>query len=153
MKKKYDKKEREAKKAVINSNTFVIALALVSILGFIGIISETIFYRNINGYIQSFWILILGIGLLVETKYKKLKSIKKGLNNENFPQLTNLLVGIVAVLAGILSLPAFNIKNPSFEATRGILSLIAIIIIVIQTWVIQTRKSPSKIRSKNPIKK
>lgn len=150
MKKKKDKK-KERKKIAINSSTFVVTLALVSILGFIGIISETIFYRDIREYVESLWILMLGAGLLIETKYRKLKSIRRGLNNENFPQVTNLMVGIVAVLAGIFSFPVFNIQNPSFEATKGILSIIAIIIIVIETWIIKTHKSRHKIKPKNKL--
>jgi len=129
------------KKTKITSDTFIVVLALISILGFIGIISETIFYYDLNGLIESLWILILGIGLLIETKFERIKSIKRGLNSENFPHLTNLLIGIVAILAGIFSLPIFKINSPSFPAIRGILSLMAVIIIVIETWVIKRHKT------------
>jgi len=135
------KKEMDPKKTRITSKTFVVVLSLISILGFIGIISETIFYYDLNGLVESLWILILGIGLLIETKFERIKSIKRGLNNENFPHLTNLLVGVVAVLAGIFSMPIFKINNPSFPAIRGILSVIAIIVIVIETWVIKRHKT------------
>src|SRR3989344_3829543 len=70
----------------------VIILALISILGFVGIISETIFYYDLKGIIESLWILILGTGLLIETKYQKLKSMRRGLTNENFPHMTNFVI-------------------------------------------------------------
>ena len=136
------KKENKPKKknATITSKTFVIILALISILGFVGIISETIFYYDLKGIIESLWILILGTGLLIETKYQKLKSMRRGLTNENFPHMTNFVIGAVAVLAGILSFPIFKIDNPSFSAIRGILSLIAVIIIIIETWLVKKRR-------------
>ena len=141
MRKRAEKENNPKKKnSTITSKNFVIVLALISILGFVGIISETIFYYDLKGIIESLWILILGTGLLIETKYQKLKSMRRGLTNENFPHMTNFVIGAVAVLAGILSFPIFKIDNPSFSAIRGILSLIAIIIIIIETWLIKRRK-------------
>jgi len=137
MKKEGEKKGNNGK---IEPKTFVIVLSLISILGFIGIISETIFDYDMNGFIESVWIIILGLGLLIETKFTKLKSIRNGLTSDNMPQLTNLLIGAVAVLAGIFSLPTFKITNPVFHSLRGLLSLIAIVIIITETWVIKKER-------------
>jgi hypothetical protein len=46
-----------------------------------------------------------------------------------------LIVGGIAVIAGILSLPQINIQNPAFLAVKGIISILAIIFIILQTWV------------------
>src|SRR3989338_7204233 len=79
------------------SHKFIIALSIVSILGFIGIVSETLFAKNISTYIESLWMIII---------------------------------------AGILSSPYINFQNPSFLAIKGIVSIIAILVIIIQTWII-----------------
>lgn len=134
----------ENKKPIDEKTTrddFIIVLALISILGFIGIISQTIFLYNISGYIESFWIVLLGAGLLIETNFRKLKSINNGLSAENSPHLINVVIGVIAVLAGIFSLPFFNISNPAFHSIRGILSLMAIVIIVVETWIIRKKRS------------
>ncbi|MBS3073537.1 hypothetical protein J4465_01945 [Candidatus Pacearchaeota archaeon] len=121
----------------ISSDGFVIILSTISILGFIGIVSSALFNIEISGYIEALWIIILGFGLLIKTSFRKIKSIKKGLSTYNFPHLTNAFIGIVAIITGILGSPLFNIINPTFHAIRGILAIIAIIIIFVETWIIK----------------
>lgn len=120
------------------SHKFVMILATVSILGFVGIVSETIFNRNINIHIHSLWLIVIGIGMILEAQIKSLRKIREqGLTPNNFTHLITLVVGIIAILAGIFSFPNFGIVNPSFHAVRGVVSIIAIIVIVIQTWLVE----------------
>lgn len=135
MKKAVDKNKGDNGK--VRSDTFVIVLSLISIIGFIGIISETIFNYDLNGFIESAWIIILGLGLIIQTKFTRIKSIRNGLNNTNLPYLTNLMIGLVAILSGVFSLPTFKITNPAFHSLRGLLSLIAIVVIITETWVVK----------------
>lgn len=135
---KKDMKENKAWKGrTVNvSERFVIILAVVSILGFLGIVFQTIFNIVLQEYIESSWLIIIGIGLIAEIKIGQLKLIKKtGLDSSNFADLITLIIGLVAIIAGILGLPFFGISNPGFDATKGIVSIIAIVIIVIQTWI------------------
>lgn len=111
------------------------ALAIVSILGFVSIISYTLFNKDISMYVESLWMFIIGTGLIAEASWKKLKTLDKGLNSNNFTHLTTIIIGIIAIIAGILSFPSINIQNPSFLAIKGIISIIAIIFIIIQTWI------------------
>src|SRR3989338_2479015 len=97
------------------SHKFIIALSIVSILGFIGIVSETLFAKNISTYIESLWMIIIGLGLVIEANIKRLRNLIK---------------------EGILSSPYINFQNPSFLAIKGIVSIIAILVIIIQTWII-----------------
>ncbi|MEM2956068.1 MAG: hypothetical protein QW041_00625 [Candidatus Pacearchaeota archaeon] len=135
--KKVDDKENKKEQKKSSPRTFVIALALISIIGFIGIISETMFNYNMKTIVESSWIIILGISILIKTKLSRLKSLKEGLSSTNFPYLTNLIIGLIAVISGILSSPFFKITNPAFHAIRGIISIIAIAVIIIETWIVK----------------
>lgn len=118
------------------SQKFVTALAVVSILGFLEIVLMSFFNFDAAKYTESFLMLIIGIGLILEAKVKKLKSLKRGITSSNFTHLTTVIIGGIAILSGIFSFPIIQITNPSFLAIKGIISVIAIVVIVIQTWVI-----------------
>jgi len=118
------------------SQKFVTALAIVSILGFFGIVSQSFFEFDSREYIESFLMLIIGAGLIIEAKVKKLKSLSRGLTSNNITHLITVIIGAIAIIAGIFSFPAIRIINPSFLAIKGIISIIAIIVIIIQTWII-----------------
>ncbi|MBS3167066.1 hypothetical protein J4403_02570 [Candidatus Woesearchaeota archaeon] len=124
-----------SQKNIIAQDKFFIVLSLVSILGFIGIVSETIFNYRLTPYIESIWLLIIGIGLIYETKFSALISLKNGLNQENFPIVVTEVIGVIAVLSGAFSFPPIKIDTPGFFAIKGIVSIIAIVIIFIQTWI------------------
>ena len=118
------------------SQKFVTALAIVSILGFFGIVSQSFFNFDSGAYIESFLMLIIGVGLIIEAKVKKLKSLSKGLTSNNITHLTTVIIGLIAIIAGIFSFPTINLANPSFVAIKGIISIIAIAVIIIQIWII-----------------
>ena len=137
-------KDKIVKKAVVEkwksklSHKFIMILAVVSILGFAGIVSETIFNKNINLHVQALWMIAIGVGMITEAQIKSLKNLKsEGLTPNNFAHLTTAIIGLVTIFAGVFSFPNFGIVNPSFHAIRGIVSIIAIIVIIIQTWFIE----------------
>jgi len=118
------------------SRNFVIALSVVSIIGFLSIMSESLFNFSFTGYIESLWLLTLGSGLILETSIKKFKRVKSlGLTSDMLGKVTMIVVGFIAVVAAILSIPQINIQSPTFLAIKGIISILAIIFIIIQTWV------------------
>lgn len=124
-------------KRVKVSESFIVALAIVSIVGFGGIVSSNLFGRDINPYTESLLMIIIGVGLIIESEIKKLKRLKKqGLTPTNFTHLTTAVIGIFALLSGVLSFPTINLQNPSFLAMKGIVSVIAIVFIIIQTWIV-----------------
>jgi len=119
------------------SNKFISILALVSIIGFMSIVSETLFEYDISDYMETLWLLSIGIGLILEGQITRLKYLKEqGLTPTNFAHITTMVVGLISIIAGIFSLPGINIQSSGFIAVKGIVALITIIIIVIQTWVI-----------------
>ncbi len=129
MKKRFSGKVRVSQK-------FVTALAIVSILGFLGIMSQSFFGFDSSKYIESFLMLIIGTGLIIEAKIKKLKSLSRGITSNNITHLTTVIIGLIAIVAGIFSFPMIRIINPCFLAIKGIISIIAIAVIIIQTWII-----------------
>lgn len=120
------------------SESFVTVLAIVSIMGFGAIISQSLFSIDLNFYVDALMLLAIGTGFLLESEPKILfKKMKKGLDNKNFARLTTFVVGSLAVLAGMLSLPFINLQHFAFLAIKGVISIIAIIFIVVQTWLVK----------------
>jgi hypothetical protein len=120
------------------SSSFVTVLAIISILGFVGIISYTLFGRNIEGYIEASWLMIMGFGFIAESSPIRLyQSIQNKMTNRDFSSLTTLIVGVIAAFAGLLTLPGIGIESQAFQAIKGVIAIIAIIFIIIQTWIIK----------------
>jgi hypothetical protein len=120
------------------SKTFILILALVSIISLIGIVSDTLFDFDIAVYIEALWMTTIGIGFIIEGQITKLKNIKyQGLTPTNFTHLTTVIIGVIAVITGIFSIPAIRIEAHGFLAVTGIISLVSIVIIIIQTWVVE----------------
>lgn len=123
------------------SHYFVSVLSIVSIIGFIGIVSESLFYYDLGNYVEALLMLIVGIGLILEGKLTIFKKVKKeGLNSDNFAHLTTVVVGFVAMIAGVFSFPEIRFENPAFISIKGIVSIIAIIVIILETWIIKTNE-------------
>jgi len=131
-----EKKEVKSTRKTKTSKSFVVALSIVSMIGFLSIVLEDLFYVNINSYIQTLWLVTLGAGLILEVSLVKLKKIRTGgLTPEVLGEITMLVVGSMAAIAGVLSLPQINVQHPSFLAIKGVISLLAIIFIILQTWI------------------
>ncbi|MFA5484761.1 MAG: hypothetical protein WC260_00710 [Candidatus Pacearchaeota archaeon] len=120
------------------SRSFVVILSIISILGFGSIISDSFFNYSIEKYVESIWFIILSIGFIFESHPRKLfKSIRNTMNDKTFTAITTFILGSIAFIAGVFTLPFFNITNPAFLAVKGLLSLVAISFIIIQTWIIR----------------
>lgn len=130
--------KKDSKFKVTASDKFVMILAIVSIIGFAGIVSYTLFEFNINDYLEPLWMTVIGIGFIIEAKFDTLKKIRlEGLNPTNFTHLTTLIIGVIAIFAGIFSIPTIRIEATGFLAVKGILSLVAIVVIIAQTWLVK----------------
>ncbi|MBU2523501.1 MAG: hypothetical protein KKE23_04415, partial [Nanoarchaeota archaeon] len=116
---------------------FTILLALISIAGFVGIISTSIFNYDLNGYIESFWIFLIGWGIFSHTKFSALKSLRYGITQYNFPNLITELIGLLAILSAILTFPSVGITHNAIITMKGMMAIIAILIIFVQTWVVK----------------
>lgn len=130
-------KEGVVKKRSRASRKFVIALSVVSIIGFLSIVTESLFGFSFTDYIESLWLVALGIGLILEASPKQVMNIREngGLTSDMLGKITMLVVGIFAVIAALLSLPQIYVEHATFLAIKGIISILAIIFIAIQTWI------------------
>jgi len=123
-------KKKQTKKLPIK---FASILAVVSIIGFLEITLSSFFNISFQSYIEFLWLTIIGLGFIIISKPKKLTKSKK----EPVTDITALVVGCLAIIAGLLSLPFLNIIHPVFFAIKGVISLIAIIFIVLETWFLK----------------
>lgn len=131
-----EKKKNIEEKKASEVRWFVIALSLVSIIGFLNIVFESLFDWSFANYIETLWLTILGASLILQTSVDELREIKKnGLTSEYLGKITMIIIGTIAIIAGALSLPQANLQNATFLAVKGIISLLAIIFIILQTWL------------------
>jgi len=124
------KKSNQIKKLPIK---FASILAIVSIIGFLEITLNSFFNFSFQNYIEFLWLTIIGVGFIIISKPKKLTKSK----NEPVTDITALVIGCLAIIAGLLSLPFLNIIHPVFFAIKGVISLIAIIFIILETWFLK----------------
>lgn len=118
------------------SKGFVIALSLVSIIGFLNIVFESLFFLDFSNYIDTLWLIILGTSLILQTSIRELKAIKKkGVTSDYLGKVTMIIIGCIAIIAGLLSIPQINFEHLSFLAVKGIIGILAIVFIILQTWV------------------
>ena len=131
-------KKKTTKHHVKVSHKFISVLSIVSIVGFIGIVSQTLFDFDISFFVEALWLIVIGLGLIFEARLKTLKEVReRGLNSHNFTHLITLIIGAIAIISGIFSFPGIRVLAPAFVAVKGIVALIAIVIIAIQTWVVE----------------
>ncbi|MFH1359396.1 MAG: hypothetical protein ABIH37_05905 [archaeon] len=136
-KKSANLKKHDKERKVKISHKFITALAIVSILGFLGIVTQSFFDFDLTPYAETLLMLIIGVGLIAEAKLKRIRSISKGINSNNITHLTTIIIGLIAIFAGIFSYPSIRLEFAGFLAIKGIISIIAIIVIIIQTWIIE----------------
>lgn len=117
-----------------NSQKFVIALSIFSILGFLDVLLRSVFSLSLKDYMDFALMIILGIALLFDSDFKILRSLKQGLSQENFTHLIVAIIAGIAILSGVFSLPQLFIDHHMFLSIKGIVALIAIIVIIVQTW-------------------
>lgn len=117
---------------------FATVMAIVSIIGFSGIISQHLFGKNIDNIVQALWFIILGFGFILESRpFLLFKRLDESLSNRNFTSVNTLIVGLMASVCGILKL--LGIENIIFSAVQGFIAIIAIIFIIIETWIVKIK--------------
>ena len=133
-------KSKKIKKEVKKNNPkrriaigFASILAIVSIIGFLDIVLDSFFEFSFQNYMSFLWLCLMGVGFIIISKPKNLTQRK----DDSVTNITALVVGSLAIIAGILSLPFLAITHPVFFAIKGVISIIAIIFIALETWVVK----------------
>ncbi len=120
------------------SRIFVIALSLISIFGFISIISENLFDYSIESLIEPLWLIVMGTAFIIEAKPKEMcAKLRSSLDETNFNRITTFIIGVFALISGLLTTPIFQVDHFIFSAMKGLVSFVAIVFIVVETWVIK----------------
>ncbi|MDA3836015.1 MAG: hypothetical protein PF542_00170 [Nanoarchaeota archaeon] len=120
------------------STKFVGVLAIISIIGFANIISESMANFSISLYFDSIWLFVIGIGFIVVSKPKNLyEGAKKQISDASFSGLTTSIIGALAITAAVLTLPQINVSHTSLDTIKAMISFISIIFIIFQTWVME----------------
>ena len=117
------------------TSTFLYSLAVVSILGFGAIILKSFFDIDfLTTNMSSLILIVLGFGLVFEGKIKKwLKFKRGGIQGDEITHIVTGVVGFLAIITGVIDL---LIDHINIEAIKGIIAVIAVVIIIVQTWVV-----------------
>ena len=116
------------------SNALAYSLAIISIVGFLGIVGKSFADIDwITNNTSAIILIVLGIGLTFEGKIREWMDFKNdGYNSSEIAHLITGLIGLFAIFSGFLSL--IGLEGPTLLAVQGIIASIAILIIIIQTW-------------------
>ncbi len=117
---------------------FIFYMGLVSITGFFVIMLDSFTGVDLSEWITAAIFIIIGIGLaFIGGIFSIIKYLESGLTNEEIAFILMSLIGILAIIVGVLELPInflSNIDIPAFSGVKGIVALFAIIIISIQVY-------------------
>jgi len=118
------------------TKSFLWSLAIISILGFIGIMAQVwLGFDLIVKNAAAYMLIILGFGLAVEGQVRKWKNFRSGgYSSTEIAHVVTGIIGMIAIFVGILDLT--GLEGPTLMAMQGIISMIAVIIIIFQTWVV-----------------
>lgn len=119
---------------------FNMILAVVSIIGFMSIIIRTFSGTDASKFMDMLLLLLIGAGILLKMDLTKLSDLKEdGLTSAQFSRIIGIIIAVLAMLTGLFNVvPSDRIHNWSgFMAIKGIVAIIAIIVIVIETWVLR----------------
>jgi len=119
-------------------SSFMYVLAIVSILGFLTTALDSFGHIDINNYVKSLIFVVIGIGLMIEGNIRLLpKMLRHGLTSAETTHILAITIGLFAVVSGFLSMPFMGLENETFTTLKGVLSVFAIIIIIVETWLVR----------------
>ena len=118
------------------SKTLLNSLAIISILAFISIVGTSFFNLTFLDWIlPNLLLMVLGAGLIVEGQVRHWGKFRKGgFSSDELSHIVTGIVGIFSTIAGLLG--AVGIQGSSLNSIRGFVASIAIVMIVIETWVV-----------------
>lgn len=114
------------------------SLTLISLFGFLAIALNSFGMFDLAPYHTAYIMIVAGGGLMIEGQIFTFRRWgMNGIQGHEVPILLTLLVGAFTLIAGILSLPMFNITNPQVQSITGFVAAFAFIFISAQRWYIK----------------
>jgi len=118
---------------------FETGLAIASLFAAIALaFSSFTSFVNISQYQTSVLLIVLGSAIMLQGQILTMKKwLQDGVQGKEFTFLITVIVGLFAVISGILKLPFFDITSTKVDAFVGLMAVIVAIFIAIQTWVMK----------------
>ena len=117
---------------------FISILAIVSIIGFVSIAIESFTEFSFGIYVGPLIFIIIGIGLMIEGGVRQIsKMLARGLTSDEVTHMLAIFIGLLAVVSGVLSLPGVGLETAVFLAFKGMLSIFAIFVIILEAWFVK----------------
>ena len=121
---------------------FLFFLVMIDLVGFLIIALNNLVGLNLKVYSEFAWTLLFSLGLILISDVKKILSIgRKGIKTDNFSSLVTFIIGVLALVVAILSLPQFNIISPTMSSIKGIVALIAVSYVIIEIFFVKKKKN------------
>lgn len=121
---------------------FLFFLVMIDLVGFLIIALNNLVGLNLKVYSEFAWTLLFSFGLILISDVKKILSIgRKGIKTDNFSSLVTFIIGVLALVVAILSLPQFNIVSPTMSSIKGIVALIAVSYVIIEIFFVKKKKN------------
>lgn len=119
------------------STPFEYSLAIASMFGFLAIIFASFLdFFFLSDRITSITLMVLGVGLAFEGKFFKIfRRSFRTYGQVDLSKVITAVVGIMVFVAGVLTFAGF--EGPGLAAFRGIVSVIALIVIAIETFFVK----------------
>jgi hypothetical protein len=115
-------------------------MILIDLVWFFTVVADYLLGMKTSVYFDFFWVLLFAMGLLIISDVNKIWNIRhEGWHSENFANLITFVIGILAIITAFASLPSIHKSSPVFTAIKGILALIAIFYVVIETWLVKRK--------------
>lgn len=108
-------------------------LAIISVIGFLGILITSLTDVDVGGWADALLFLIIGGALMIAGGIKFfIKYFENGLTRSEINRIVTIVVGASAFIVGILTVPFFNIEYPVIDGIKAIIASIAIITIIVE---------------------
>lgn len=114
------------------------ALSLFSLFGFVALALFGFFGVNLFSWQTTILMILAGAGLMIEGNIVGIRTwLKDGIQKGEAAWMLSIVVGIIAIIVGIIKLPFLNIINPKLDVLVAIIATFSGIFIALQRWIIK----------------
>jgi len=117
---------------------FLFFLIMIDLTWFGSVVLDNLFGLSFQDYGEFAWTFLFAAALILMSDLKRIARMGvEGFDAENFSSLATFIIGIVALITAILSLPQIAVESPTMNATKGIIALIAIIYVFLDALILK----------------
>lgn len=117
---------------------FLFFLILIDLAWFSSVAADNLLGLKLQEYGEFAWTFLFAMGMIIVSDLKKVFGITaKGISSENFSSIVTFMIGVLALITAVLSLPQIALDNPVMRAVKGIVALIAIIYVLLDALILE----------------